>query len=186
MAGKNNPDIRAAQVILDQQGFEIKSARAAMLPSLSFDYFFGMNSPDFALHTRDGLLNVGSVAQAQMTIPLWTWGAAKSKVRQAELRRQQAQNDLTLTQRQLLSNLNSFHLEAEAAKLQIATLRRSMQLSAESLRLTILRYQAGEVSVLEVVDAQTTVVQARNANDDGMARYRVGLANLQTLTGEFN
>ena len=186
MAGKNNPDIRAAQVILDQQGFEIKSARAAMLPSLSFDYFFGMNSPDFALHTRDGLLNVGSVAQAQMTIPLWTWGAAKSKVRQAELRRQQAQNDLTLTQRQLLSNLNSFHLEAEAAKLQIATLRRSMQLSAESLRLTILRYQAGEVSVLEVVDAQSTVVQARNAYDDGMARYRVALANLQTLTGEFN
>jgi hypothetical protein len=29
------------------------------------------------------------------------------------------------------------------------------------------------------------VTQARNANDDGLARYRVALATLQTLTGTF-
>jgi outer membrane protein TolC len=92
---------------------------------------------------------------------------------------------LSFTQRQLLSNLNAFYLEAQAAADQIATLRRSMELSAESLKLTLLRYQAGEVTVLEVVDAQTTLVQARNAYDDGMVRYRLAIANLQTLTGAF-
>jgi outer membrane protein TolC len=185
MAGRNNPDIRVAQATFDQQGYEVKSARAAMLPSLSFDFFYGMNSPEFAVYTRDGLLNLGSSASVQLNIPIWTWGAAKSRVRQAELRRQQAKIDLTLTQRQLLSNLNSFYLEAEAANSQIATLRRSAQLAIDSLRLTLLRYQAGEVSVLEVVDAQSTVLQARNAFDDGVVRYRVALANLQTLTGAF-
>ena len=185
MAGKYSPDIRAAQITLDQQQYEIKSARAAMLPAISFDFFYGMNSNDFALHTREGFLNIGSVAQVQAIIPLWNWGATKSRIKQAELRRQLAQNDLTLSQRQLLSNLNSFYLEAEAARLQIATLSKSVQLAGESLRLTVLRYQAGEVSVLEVVDAQTTVLQARNANDDGMVRYRVALANLQTVAGEF-
>ena len=185
MAGKNNPDIRAAQITVEQQQYEIKSARAAMLPVVSFDFFYGMNSPEFAIHNREGFLNIGSVAQAQMTFPLWNWGATRSRVKQAELHRQLAQNDLTLAQRQLLANLNAFYLEAEAARLQIATLRRSAQLAAESLRLTLLRYQAGEVTVLEVVDAQTTVVQARNASDDGMVRYRVALANLQTLAGAF-
>jgi outer membrane protein TolC len=48
-----------------------------------------------------------------------------------------------------------------------------------------LRYQAGEALVLEVVDAQTTLTQARNAFNDGQVRYRVALANLQTLTGNF-
>jgi outer membrane protein TolC len=156
-----------------------------MLQVLSFDYFYGMNSGEFAIHTREGLLNLGSVAQAQLNIPLWNWGAARSRVKQAELRSQQARNDLTLTQRELLSNLNTFYLEAEAANAQIATLRRSLQLSGDSLRLTLMRYQAGEVSVLEVVDAQSTVVQARGAFDDGMVRYRVALANLQMLTGAF-
>jgi len=39
--------------------------------------------------------------------------------------------------------------------------------------------------VLELVDAATTVAQARNAYDEGEVRYRVALANLQTLTGDF-
>ena len=34
-----------------------------------------------------------------------------------------------------------------------------------------------------IVDAQTTLIQARNAHDDGLVRYRVALAALQTLTG---
>jgi outer membrane protein TolC len=185
LAGNNSPDIRAAQATVEQQRLEIRSARAAMLPSLSFDYFYGMNSTELALHTRDGQLNLGSAAQAQLNIPLWTWGAARSKVKQAELHLQQARNDLSLTQRQLLANLDAFYREADAASSQTASLRHSMELSAESLKQTLLRYQAGEVSVLEVVDAQTTLVQARNAFDDGMVRYRLAIANLQTLTGAF-
>jgi outer membrane protein TolC len=51
--------------------------------------------------------------------------------------------------------------------------------------LTELRYQAGESSALEVVDAQKTLVDSRNAFNDAQARYRVALANLQTITGVF-
>ena len=51
------------------------------------------------------------------------------------------------------------------------------------MRLTRLRYQGGEATALEVVDAQNTLTQARNAYDDGLARYRVALANLRTLMG---
>ena len=117
--------------------------------------------------------NYGSAAQIQLNIPVWTWGAASSKIRQAELGLQQAHNDLGFTQRQLLANLNAFYLEADAASFQIGSLRHSLDLATDSLRLTRLRYQAGEVSVLEVVDAQSTLVDARNAYDDGMVRYRL-------------
>ena len=185
LAGANNPDIRAAQATVEMQNWEIKSARAARLPSLSFDYFFGINANQFALHNREGFHNYGSAAQTQLNIPVWTWGAASSKIRQAELGLQQAQNDLSFTQRQLLANLNAFYLEADAASFQIGSLRHSLDLATDSLRLTLLRYQAGEVSVLEVVDAQSTLVDARNAYDDGMVRYRLAVANLQTLTGAF-
>jgi outer membrane protein TolC len=185
LAGVSNPDIRAAEATVEMQNWGIKAARAARLPSLSFDYFFGLNANQFALHDPDGFRNYGSAAQLQLNIPLWTWGAARSKIQQAELGLQQARNDLGFTRRQLLANLNAFYLEADAAGFQIASLRHSLELATEGLRLTRLRYQAGEVSVLEVVDAQTTLVEARNAYDDGMVRYRLGVANLQTLTGAF-
>ncbi|HEV2021934.1 MAG TPA: TolC family protein, partial [Terriglobales bacterium] len=78
-----------------------------------------------------------------------------------------------------------FYGEAEAARSELETLRSSAELASESLHLTMLRYQSGEASVLEVVDAQNTLTQARNAYDDGEARYRVALASLQTLTGTY-
>src|SRR5579862_1990216 len=185
LAGRNNPDIRAAQATVQQEHFEVLSARAAYLPTLSFDYFFGIDANQYAIWNRDHERNLGSAAQGTLTIPIWNWGATRSKVRQGELRLRQARMDLSLAQRQLLANLNSFYLEAQAASAQLESLRRSADLSAESLRLTLLRYQAGEVTVLEVVDAQSTLAQARNAYADGLVRNRVALAGLQTLTGEF-
>ena len=41
------------------------------------------------------------------------------------------------------------------------------------------------VGVLDVVDAQTTLITARNAYADGQVRYRNALASLQILTGSF-
>jgi outer membrane protein TolC len=118
-----------------------------------------------------------------LTLPLWNWGTTQSRVRQAELRRDQAKLELSLTQRKLLAAMRSFYTEAETALNELAGLERSADLAADSLRLITLRYTNGESSVLEVVDAQTTFAQASAAYQDGALRYRVALADLQTLTG---
>ena len=185
LAGKNSPDIRAAQATVTAQDFEVRSAKADRLPSLSMDYYFGISADQFAIHNSDGQNLLGSVVQAQINVPIWTWGAARSKVKQAEFKLRQARNDLTYTQRNLLGQLDSFYREAAMARDQLASLHESVDLSKQSLDLTLLRYQAGEVSVLEVVDAQSSARDARNAMDDGLARYRVAIGNLQTLTGAF-
>ena len=178
-----NPDVRAAQAGVQQATSDIGVARGGLLPSVSFDYFYGINANQFAIYNPEGQRLLGSVFQAQMTVPLWNWGASQSKLRQAHLHENQAKIELSLAQRQLQANVSTFYREAQLAGDQVASLRRSLDLSAESLRLTLLRYQSGEVSVLEVVDAQTTLIQARNAYDDGLVRYRVALAALQTITG---
>jgi outer membrane protein len=89
------------------------------------------------------------------------------------------------TQRELTSNLHSSYLEAQAAFSQLDSLKQSLDLATESLRLTDLRYEAGESAILEVVDAQTALAQARNAYDDGLARYRLALSTIQILTGNY-
>jgi outer membrane protein TolC len=75
--------------------------------------------------------------------------------------------------------------EALTSRSAADNLRQVADLASESLRLIALRYQAGESTAFELVDAQNTLVQARNAADDTEARYRVALAELQTLTGSF-
>jgi outer membrane protein TolC len=180
-----SPDVRAAEASVQQETSGVSVARSGYLPSVSFDYFYGINANQFATYgpPPDRFLLLGSSFQAQLTMPLWNWGATQSKLRQAHLRVQQAKVELTLAQRQLLASVNTFYREAQVARDQADSLRSSLDLASESLRLTTLRYQAGEVTVLEVVDAQITLRDARNAYDDGLVRYRVALAALQTLTG---
>jgi outer membrane protein TolC len=178
-----SPDVKAAEASLQQETSDVSVARGAYLPSVSFDYFYGVNANQFAIYDTEHNRLLGSSFQAQLTVPLWNWGATQSRLRQAHLRVQQARTELTLAQRQLQASISAFYREAQVARDQADSLRTSLDLAAESLRLTTLRYQAGEVTVLEVVDAQTTLRQARDAYDDGLVRYRVALAALQTLTG---
>ena len=99
----------------------------------------------------------------------------QSRVRQAELKRELAKEELSFAQRKLLAEMRSLYSEAETALNELSGLRkRSAELSAESLRLTTLRYKGGEASVLEVVDAQSTFAQANAAYQNGAVRYRRG------------
>jgi outer membrane protein TolC len=184
-----SPDLKAATAGVKEAGLEITVARYGYLPSLALDFFYGWDANRLTIHKYNpeepgrAILNLGYVAQATLNIPVWTWGATRSKVKQAELKRDQAQLDLMLAQRTLQSNVATAYAEAQGAQKQLDLLRSSVDLATESLRLTRLRYQAGEATALEVVDAQNTVTQARNAYDDGLARYRIALAVLQSIMG---
>jgi outer membrane protein TolC len=181
---KNNPVLRAALAALAAANHEVTAAWGGLLPSLSVDYFYGIDSNKFAIRT-DGVRNLGYSTVATLQIPIFNWGADRSKVKQAELRRDQARLELSHEQRQLLSHLQQFYEEANMSRAEMESLASSAEMAADSLRLVTLRYQAGESTVLEIVDAQNTLIQARNGYDDGQIRYRVAVANLQTLTGSF-
>lgn len=181
---KNNPDLRVALAAFEVANHEVTAAWGGLLPALSVDYLYGIDSNKFAIRT-DGVRNLGYSAVATLQIPVFSWGSDRSKLKQAELRRDQAHVELTYAQKQLLSHLRQFYGEAETARSEMESLASSAELAADNMRLTTLRYQAGESTVLEVVDAQNTLTQARNAYDDGQARFRLAVANLQTLTGNF-
>ena len=198
-ATSTSPDLKAANATIDEARYDIEVARYGYLPSLGIDIYYGIDANQFAITTKhstqesgrstlpnyqvEDRRNLGYVAQATLNIPVWNWGTTRSKIKQAEQRRDQAQNDLKIAQKTLQGNVATAYAEARAAFAQLDSLRESVDLATESLRLTVIRYQSGESSALEVTDAQTTLAQARNALDDGLSRYKIALATLETLTG---
>lgn len=186
LAARDNPDLRAALQTVNLTDHGVAAARAGYLPALGLDYFYGIDAPQFATHSVvDGqkLTNLGSSALASLNFPVWNWGATRSRIHQAQLQRKQAKLELSFTQRKLIAEIRSLYAEAQTSLDELAGLQRTSELAAESQRLTTLRYRGGEATVLEVVDSQTAFVQANNNYQDGAVRYRVALANLQTLTG---
>jgi len=192
LALKGNPELAAAAATLRQSNAAVLVARAAFFPTISLDVDYGIEANAFALRSvaaafpeKGPLPNLGYFATAALNVPVWDWGTRWSQLHQAEDRRAQANLELTFAQRQTLANLHAYYDEANTARSEVDLLRNSADLAAESLRLNTLRYQSGESTVLDLVDAQNTLTQAQGAYADGLARYRVALATLQTLTGSF-
>ena len=192
MAARSNPTLAAAMQTLRGATLDVTIARQAFLPTLTVDGVYGIEANQLA---RNGIVaaapylgplpQLGYFVTASLNLPVWDWGIRRSKIRQSEIRREQATVDLSAAQRTLLRNLRGFYEEAQVSRRQIDFVRRAAELASENLRLVTLRYQAGEATLIELVDAQTSFLTARNAFDDGMARYRLAISNLQTLTGTF-
>jgi outer membrane protein TolC len=192
MAARQNPDLRVAMEAVREADLDVSAAKAAFFPSISVEGDYGIEANSFALHSvrtafpEAGVLpNLGYFIQLNMNVPVWDWGSLRAKFHQSKLRQEQSRVQLSQTQRQLLSNVYAAYNEASVARTAVERFRRTADLAEESLRLINLRFRAGTSVAIEVVDAQNTLTQTRNSYDDAQARYRVALANLQTLTGSF-
>ncbi|MFC6645371.1 TolC family protein [Granulicella cerasi] len=183
LASKNNPEMRSALAQVNAANASVKAAKAAYLPDLGLNFAYGIDAPQFAKNGPEGTRNLGYAISGTLDIPVWDWFSTQKKVKQSEIQRDAAKVSLTAAQRRLIANLEESYAEAAAARDQLTLLDESVQTAAESLKLTKLRYEAGESTALEVVDAQNSYLAARTARADGVVRYESALAALQVLTG---
>lgn len=182
-ARANNPELRSALAALQVAQAETATAQAALLPDLALNFTYGIDAPQFAQHGPEGARNLGYSASATVDIPLWDWLTTERRIKEVRLRSTVAKVELTAAQRRLVADLAEFYAEADTARQQLASFDVSVVAARESLRLTTLRYVDGEGTVLDVVDAQNTLIAAETAQSDCVVRYQLALAQLQTLTG---
>ena len=189
-ANTNNPELKAALATFQARSLDIAVAQAAYLPALALNYSYGIDAAQFAFKGResapgrnDNIRNLGYSASATLNIPIFDWFATQNRIRQTHILKDAAKTVITSAQRTLIAQVEEFYGEASLAEHQQASLRLSVDTARESLRLTRLRYSAGESTVLEVVDAQNSLTTAELAFTDGTVRYQLALANLQLLTG---
>lgn len=182
-ASQNNAELKSAMASMHAANLDVTAARAAYLPDLGLSFNYGIDAPEFAVNGPDGTRNLGYSAAASLDIPVWDWFATHDRIKQKAALRQAAKVTLSATQRRLVAQLDEFYGEALVARDQLQSFEQSVATSRESLRLVQLRYSAGESSVLEVVDAESALVTAEAAREDGILRYQTALANLQILTG---
>jgi outer membrane protein TolC len=183
LASTNNPEIRSALAAVRAGNAEVTSARAAYLPDLGLNFSYGIDAPQFAKRGPDDIQNLGYSISATIDIPVWDWFSTQKRIKQSEVKRDAARVTVTAAQRRVIAALEETYAEALAARNQLDLLDLSVRTAEESLRLTKLRYSAGEATALEVVDAQTAYLSAETAQQDGVVRYETALAGLQVLTG---
>ncbi len=181
-AVQHNPQLELAFHNERAASSDITIARTGYLPTLSFDYLYGIDATHVATKTGP-LPNLGYSASGQMNWQLWNWGTTRSQVKVAESRKELAVADRMYAQRKLTADLEQFYNEAKVTRSEMELRRTTASDAEESLRLITLQYKAGEATALEVVSAQNTLSLEHNALEDTKVRYATAIANLATLTG---
>jgi outer membrane protein TolC len=152
------------------------------LPSLSYSINGGFDTDSLKgprLQEHSGVSAVLIV-----TIPIFDWGASRSRERQARLRVEVAENERTLAQRGLTQEFYAAQAQAERAAERIRFARDGVGKGQDNLSASIARYRAGEAQIVEVTDAQTTLVGQRSALYQAIFEYQVALARLKLATGQ--
>jgi len=126
----------------------------------------------------------GVSAAFSLSIPIFDWGASRSRERQARLRGQIVENER-------LQALRGFTQQFYAAQAQVISAAARIQLAAEGVRqaqsnldASIARYRAGEAQIIEVTDALTTLSAQRSALSQALFDYQTALARLRQATGQ--
>lgn len=84
---KRNPELQSALATSRLADLSLTSAKLAYLPSLSLNYTYGIDAPQFAIHAYDGTRNLGYSASATLDIPIWDWFTTQNRIRQSRINR---------------------------------------------------------------------------------------------------
>ena len=167
--------LRAAQL-------EIKIARADRLPALSYSVNGGFDTDSLKgprLKEHSGVS--GAIS---LSVPIFDWGASRSRERQARLRVEVAENEQTLALRGFTQQFYAARALAGSAAARISFAREGVIKAQDNLTASIARYRAGEAQIVEVTDAQTTLVEQRSALYQAIFDYQAALARLRQATGQ--
>lgn len=167
--------------LLDAQrrGFEAqaKAARAALLPQLSWNFQYGLDTNTVAWNNR------GYAAFVSVQFPIFDWFRARNTGKQFRLQAQQVAETRAISERRLSQEYQSARERVRQFFAQVAVCRTQTELAAEDLRLSRVRFEGGEGPALDVVVAQNQLAQARANYYSSIANYMNARLDLEVAAG---
>jgi outer membrane protein TolC len=175
------PEFAQLEAQLGAARQDIRIARADRRPALSYSINGGFDTdslkgPRLKEHS-------GVSAAVSLSIPIFDWGATRSKERQARLRVQLAENERTIALRGFTQQFFATRAQAASAAERVRLAREGVLQAQDNLATSIARYRAGEAQIVEVTDAQTTLVALRMALYQALFDYQTALGRLRQATG---
>ncbi|MBV9927888.1 MAG: TolC family protein [Acidobacteria bacterium] len=161
---------------------DVNVARADRRPQLSYVLNGGFDTD--SLRPPRLREHVGTSAAVSLSLPVFDWGAARSRERQARVRLQLAQNERAQAERGFAQEFTASRTQALSAAARVRLAAEGVRLAESNLSTSVARYRAGEAQVVEVTDAQTTLAAQRLAYVQALADYQLALARLRQAAGQ--
>ena len=180
---KYNPSVLAKKNQITSAEYSEKIAKGSRLPQISASANYSNNSKDFQSMTNELDKNWTMNTSLSFSIPIFTGNTLSTTIQQAKLnvRKQESEyltqlQDLSVQLEVILDQLNYYK--------EVIPINEKVVASAEEdVKLVQERYSLGSASILEVLDAQVSLVTARSSLIRSKYDSMIEQASLKAILG---
>jgi len=180
---KFNPSVLAKKNQITNAEYSEKIAKGSRLPNISASANYSGNSEDFQTLSNEWDENWRMNTSLSFSIPIYTGNTLSTTIQQAKLnvRKQESEyltqlQDLSVQLQLILDQLNYYK--------EVIPINEKVLASAEEdLKLVQERYSLGSASILEVLDAQVSLVSARSSLIRSKYDSMIEQASLKAILG---
>ena len=166
-----------SQVAAAEQGF--KAAKGEHLPTIALEGRHEYMEGDYRDLDGGEHWTVGIGVQ----LPIWNWDQTSAKVRKARSQLSQARIQLRKTEDSIRLEVRQAFLNLGKAEKNITVAEAALKIANEAFRQARARYQEGEGTNTDVLDARTALSRAEANHTQALFEYNVALATLQRAMG---
>jgi outer membrane protein len=182
VGAQNDLNIQIRQDALKLSEQEVEHANAGHLPTLDAVASYTENYATGSYYGFGNDIKNGTIG-VQMQLPLYQGGATSSRVRQAVLNKQKAQDDVEIARRQMEQDTQRAYLNLSTSIAQVKAYEQALHSSQSQLDSTRVGYDVGVRTSVDVLNAQQQFFGAQRDLLQARYNYLVNIIRLKAASG---
>ena len=183
-AFRQRPEIKNAELKIDQAKESVKIARSGFFPTINLTGSYNKLSEEPGLmgDLRTERWNV----QALATFTIGDWGKTAYKVGESKVKVTQAEDTKIQLKEGIILEVKNDYLNMLVAEKNIAVAEKAIEQAEENLRMSEERYKYQVATATDVLDAVTLLAQARVNYYGALSDFNVAKARLERAMGRMS
>ena len=176
------PEVKTAQLNIDQAKEGVKIARSGYFPTINLLGNYNRYSDELDLSRGVNFSDRWSI-QALATFTLWNWGNTAFKVGENKVKVTQAQDSKNQLIDSIALEVKQDYLNMLVAEKNLGVAEKAIEQAEENLRMNEERYKYQVATQTDVVNAVTLLAQARVNYYGALSDFNIAKAQLERAMG---
>jgi outer membrane protein len=178
---KQRPEIKAANIQVNQAKEAVKIARSGFFPTIDFSANYNRLSDEIFLN--GGLTSERRAATGLATMTFWEWGRTAYNVGESKVRVNQAEDAKDQLVEVIILEVKQNYINVLQSEKNVGVAEKSIEQAEENLRLNEERYKYQVATATDVLDAVTLLAQARVNYYGALSEFNIAKARLERSMG---
>lgn len=183
---QKRPDYIATKLNLEAQAKNLNAVRAMRFPVISLFGSYGLKYAINPIEKPPGTENTEYEGRIGIFLefPVFDSGRISSKIKEEKSKLASLQEHLRKIELQIKLEVENAILNINSAKERISVAEKAIEQAKETLRIEQLKYELGKGTIVDVLDAQTSLLEAQTSYYRALSSYYISIYQLKLATGE--